>query len=409
MAAPSSSPCRRPIAIEPPRRARARRPRTRSPSFARALADGAAILETDVHLTRDARAGAAPRRRRRARDRRQRPRRATRRSREVQRARRRLPASPRPTAARRSAARGLRIPTLAEALAALPGMRFNLELKEDAPEIVERVLARDPRRPDASCTLVTAGERRADGASCARRCAKSGCARRARREHRRRRAASCARRATATRRRAGPMALQIPPTFAGRPLVTPRARRRAPTRTALTCTSGRSTSRARCGPARARRRRHRDLRLPARAWCARAAVSRRERRLAARARASRPRCATARALGPVRRSRVRARAQRARDRGARHPRARRRPQTPALAELLRRSRAQRKLPIRAVRADLESAPALPLRARPLRRAGRLSLPAPAACARALRRCSHRAGWLIYETFTVHQRSSASGP
>lgn len=36
--------------------------------------------------------------------------------------------------------RGLRIPTLEEAFAALPGMRFNIEIKEAAPGVVERTL-----------------------------------------------------------------------------------------------------------------------------------------------------------------------------------------------------------------------------------------------------------------------------
>jgi len=53
---------------------------------------------------------------------------------------------------------GLRIPSLAEALEALPGMRFNIELKEDRAEIAERVLGviRDAGREEL--TLVTAGD-----------------------------------------------------------------------------------------------------------------------------------------------------------------------------------------------------------------------------------------------------------
>ena len=53
---------------------------------------------------------------------------------------------------------GLRVPSLAEALEALPEIRFNLELKEDRPEIAECVLGviRDAGREEL--TLVTSGE-----------------------------------------------------------------------------------------------------------------------------------------------------------------------------------------------------------------------------------------------------------
>lgn len=114
---------------------------------------------------------------------------------------------------------GLRIPSLAEALEALPGIRFNLELKEDRPEIAERVLGviRDAGREEL--TLVTSGE---DGLMeklrhAVRRCgaqvalgASTG---------------DVARFVRAARDGVAPpsepMALQIPTHFAGAPLVTP--------------------------------------------------------------------------------------------------------------------------------------------------------------------------------------------
>jgi glycerophosphoryl diester phosphodiesterase len=114
---------------------------------------------------------------------------------------------------------GLRIPSLAEALDAQPGMRFNLELKEDRPEIAERVLAvvREARREER--TLVTSGEdalmeklRAAVQRTGARVAlgASTG---------------DVARFVRAVRDGATPpsdaMALQIPATFAGTPLVTP--------------------------------------------------------------------------------------------------------------------------------------------------------------------------------------------
>jgi glycerophosphoryl diester phosphodiesterase len=52
--------------------------------------------------------------------------------------------------------RGLRIPTLAEALAAFPGARFNLELKEDLPGLVERSVEEVARADRAARTLLTA-------------------------------------------------------------------------------------------------------------------------------------------------------------------------------------------------------------------------------------------------------------
>jgi glycerophosphoryl diester phosphodiesterase len=125
-------------------------------SFRRGVADGAVVIETDVHLTRDgvpvlvhdddvARVTDG---RGAVRD-------------LAFGALRRLDAgfhftSPEGGTPFRGA--GLRIPSLAEALDALPGMRFNLELKEDRPEIAERVLEviREAQRDEL--TLVTSGD-----------------------------------------------------------------------------------------------------------------------------------------------------------------------------------------------------------------------------------------------------------
>jgi glycerophosphoryl diester phosphodiesterase len=186
-------------------------------SFVRGAADGAVVIETDVHLTRDgvpvllhdddvARVtdGCGP-----VRD-------------FDFTALHALDAGYRFLAPDGSApfrGTGLRIPSLAEALAALPGMRFNLELKEDRPEIAERVLAviRDAEREEL--TLVTSAEdplmeklRDAVSRSGARVAlgASTG---------------DVARFVRAVRDGlappAGPMALQIPDQFLGRPLVTP--------------------------------------------------------------------------------------------------------------------------------------------------------------------------------------------
>jgi glycerophosphoryl diester phosphodiesterase len=185
-------------------------------SFERGRADGAVVIETDVHMTRDgvpvlshdpdvARvsdgSGAV---------------------RDLDwSALRRLDAGYHFTAPDGSTpfrGRGLRIPSLADALAALPAMRFNLELKEDRPEIAERVLGviRDAGREEL--TLVTSGEDvlmqklraavRRSG-SCVALGASTG---------------DVARFVRALRDGAEPpveaMALQIPSSFAGAPLVT---------------------------------------------------------------------------------------------------------------------------------------------------------------------------------------------
>jgi glycerophosphoryl diester phosphodiesterase len=50
------------------------------------------------------------------------------------------------------------VPSLEQALAALPGVRFNLELKGDAPQIVEQTLAVVGAAERAELTLLTAGD-----------------------------------------------------------------------------------------------------------------------------------------------------------------------------------------------------------------------------------------------------------
>lgn len=114
---------------------------------------------------------------------------------------------------------GHRIPSLAEALAALPGARFNLELKENLPGLVEHTLAalRDADREEL--TLLTAADDDLMGAL------------RASVEQQNARVAlgastgEVARFAVAAARGEppppGPMALQIPARFGDRPLVTP--------------------------------------------------------------------------------------------------------------------------------------------------------------------------------------------
>jgi len=54
--------------------------------------------------------------------------------------------------------RRLRIPTLEEALRTFPGARFNLELKEDVPGLVERTVAVVAAAGREERTLLTAGE-----------------------------------------------------------------------------------------------------------------------------------------------------------------------------------------------------------------------------------------------------------
>jgi glycerophosphoryl diester phosphodiesterase len=114
--------------------------------------------------------------------------------------------------------RGLRIPSLEEAFAALPGARFNLELKEDLPGLVERTLELVGRTRREGLTLLTAAE----DALMARlraalRAAETPVAVGAS-------AGDVVAFVRAAREEAapapGPMALQIPREFGGQPLVT---------------------------------------------------------------------------------------------------------------------------------------------------------------------------------------------
>jgi glycerophosphoryl diester phosphodiesterase len=122
-------------------------------SFRRGVADGAAILETDLHATRD---GAL----------------VLLHDDDVTRttdgsgtvAELTLAQLQRLDAGHRFAAdggfpwrgRGLRIPTLEEAFANLPGRRFNIEIKEEAPGVVERTLETIARAGRESLTLLAA-------------------------------------------------------------------------------------------------------------------------------------------------------------------------------------------------------------------------------------------------------------
>jgi glycerophosphoryl diester phosphodiesterase len=185
-------------------------------SFERGLADGAVVLETDVHLTRDgvpvlihdddvARVtdGSGPVRDFAFAD--------------LQ----RLDAGHRfttPDGATPFRGAGHRIPSLAEALDALPDARFNLELKEDLPEIVARTLGVIREAKREAHTLVTAAadalnQRIRDTVAREESAVALGAS-----------AGDVARFAVATLRGeeppAGPMAFQVPPVFAGQPLVT---------------------------------------------------------------------------------------------------------------------------------------------------------------------------------------------
>lgn len=115
--------------------------------------------------------------------------------------------------------RGLRVPTLQEAFEAFPDARFNLELKEDLPGIVERSVELVAANGREARTLLTAAadalmtklHRRLDanGVSAARGAS----------------AGDVAAFVRAALEGAAPppgaMALQVPATFGGRPLVTP--------------------------------------------------------------------------------------------------------------------------------------------------------------------------------------------
>jgi glycerophosphoryl diester phosphodiesterase len=186
-------------------------------AFERALEQGAAILETDVHVTRDGEvviahdADVA---------------RTTNGSGNIAELRLGELAgldaghhfSPDGGASHPYRGLGVRIPTLREVFQRLPGVRFNIELKSDDPRLVKAVVALVAEHAREHLTLLAAAEeptlaavraeleRRAIGAALG---------------------ASLADvlgfiRAALGQGEApsGPAALQIPPTFAGRPLVT---------------------------------------------------------------------------------------------------------------------------------------------------------------------------------------------
>jgi glycerophosphoryl diester phosphodiesterase len=192
-------------------------PENTLPSFRRGLDQGAVILESDVHLTRDGvpvllhdaevdrvSDGRGPVREQSLAE------------------LRRLDFAHRfsPDGGRSHPLRGcgVRIATLEEVFEALPGARFNLELKEDLPGLVERtleVIARAGREP---LTLVTAADdalmarlRRAIAASHAgvAQGASAGDV-----------LAFVRAALDAAAPPPGPMALQVPAEFGGRPLVT---------------------------------------------------------------------------------------------------------------------------------------------------------------------------------------------
>jgi len=187
-------------------------------SFQRALDDGAAILETDVHLTRDdvpvlihdpdvARVSEG----------------AGRVCELTLGALERLDAgyrfSPDDGRSHPERGRGHRIPTLREALAVFPDARFNLELKDAVAGGVERTLEVIAEASGAARTLLVAADQGLT--ERIRVCA----ARQAVKVAFGASAAEVGRFAVAAARdeapEPGPVALQIPPVFDGRPLVTP--------------------------------------------------------------------------------------------------------------------------------------------------------------------------------------------
>jgi len=187
-------------------------------SFRKALDDGAAILETDVHLSRDGEPVLIH-------------------DHDVARvtegggrvaaldlaALERLDAgyhfSPDAGRSHPERGRGHRISALRDALAAFPEARFNIEIKEDAPGLVERTLEVIGGAAAAARTLLVAAD---DGLMQRIRCRAAegglGVALGAS-------VGEVVRFAIAAARgeapETGPVALQIPPEFAGQPLVTP--------------------------------------------------------------------------------------------------------------------------------------------------------------------------------------------
>lgn len=193
-------------------------PENTLPSFERALAQGAAILETDVHLTRDDvpvllhddRVDRVSDGRGRVRELR---------LDELRRLDFGYRFSPDGGRSHPFRGRGVEIATLEAALQRLPGVRFNLELKEDVPGMAERCLEVVGAAGREALTLLTSAD--------------DGLMARLRREIQRRGAGVAQGASTgdvaafvrgAQKGAApppGPMALQVPAAFAGRPLVTP--------------------------------------------------------------------------------------------------------------------------------------------------------------------------------------------
>ena len=192
-------------------------PENTLPSFERAVAVGAAILESDVHLTRDGHVvihhdaevdrtsdGSGPVAEKTLAE-----------LRELDAGYRFSPDGGRSHPFR---SRGVRIPTLAEAYEAFPEMRFNLEIKAATPGLVERTLQLSAAR--AGHTLLAAAD---PGIMAALREA-------AAREKVPVAIGASVADVLAFVRAAldgkppppGPMALQVPPDFGGRPLVTAR-------------------------------------------------------------------------------------------------------------------------------------------------------------------------------------------
>jgi glycerophosphoryl diester phosphodiesterase len=186
-------------------------------SFERGLAEGAAILESDVHLTRDA-VPVLLHDDRVDRNTNGSGRVAEFTLGELQ----RLDAGYRftPDGGRSHPFRGqgFVIPTLEEALAAFPGARFNLELKEDLPGLVARTLKVVAEAGREDLTLLTAADEalmldlRSQIESSGSGVAQGACTRDV--------ADFIHSAQDASAPKPGPMALQVPAAFGDQPLVT---------------------------------------------------------------------------------------------------------------------------------------------------------------------------------------------
>jgi glycerophosphoryl diester phosphodiesterase len=192
-------------------------PENTLPAFERALSQGAVMLETDVHLSRDGEVVLSHD-----------PRvdRTTGGSGAIEEYTlaelKRLDAghrfSPDGGASFPQRGKGIQIPTLREALEAFPGIRFNIEIKQNSPALIEATVGVVAEAARAETTLLAAAED--DTMSALRaRLAETGL----------RPAMGAAVGDVVGFARAAaageapppePMALQIPPTFAGNPLVT---------------------------------------------------------------------------------------------------------------------------------------------------------------------------------------------